>query len=587
MLPVGKVCEFSDRQSSRLKVNYINLLYWQMMRQEIETAIMSIVKELFGVETEVELARPDKQFGDFSTNIALTIARSVGQTPNQIAEQLAIKLKDVLADKIADITVVAPGFINLTLKDESLVKLLESKSSHSLKGQTVVIEYSDPNPFKPLHAGHLYTTLVGDTIARLIEHAGAKTVRINYNGDVGLHVAKSIWAIIKYFGEELPEKLQEISATERPNWLGDRYVEGNKAYLDNETAKTEINILNKRIYQLYSNNDHNSALAQLYFICRQWSYDYFQALYKQLQIIPFDRFLPESEVTPVGVAAVEEQIKNGVYQKSDGAIIFRGEDVGLHTRVFITAEGLPTYETKDVGLSLTKWHDYHFDQSVIITANEQAQYMAVVIASMKQFAAEPAERTRHLTHGIVRLKGGVKMSSRQGNIVTAQQILDSARSAGAETGTNPAEETILAAVKYSFSKNRIGADIIYDPQESIALEGNSGPYLQYAYARARSILSKTDEHLKPEYAQLEPAERMLLKKITEFPEVIDKAVFEMMPHYICTYLYELAQTFNTFYESNRVIGDPRQSLRLDLVNNYANTLRSGLELLGISTPERL
>jgi arginyl-tRNA synthetase len=300
--------------------------------------------------------------------------------------------------------------------------------------------------------------------------------------------------------------------------------------------------------------------------------------------------LPESEVTPIGVAAVEEQLVNGVYEKSDGAVVYHGENDGLHTRVFITAEGLPTYETKDVGLSLTKWRDYHYDQSIIITANEQAQYMAVVLASMKKFAAEPAERTRHLTHGVIRLKGGVKMSSRRGNIVSAQQILDSARQAGQATGTNPAEETILAAIKYSFAKNRIGADIIYDPEESIALEGNSGPYLQYAYARARSILSKADGgsgHTEAEYTQLEPTERALLSKITEFQEVIDKAVAELMPHHICTFLYELAQTFNNFYESNRVIGDTRQALRLDLVNNYAETLRSGLALLGISAPERL
>jgi len=561
-----------------------------MMRQELELSIKSAAKELFAVETAVELSRPDKRFGDYTTNIALTLARQVGQPPNQIAESLAAKLKVDLADKISDIAVAAPGFINFKLKDELLAQMLSNENAQPLKDQTVVIEYSDPNPFKPLHAGHLYTTLVGDMIARLVEHAGAKTVRINYSGDVGLHVAKSLWSMIKYFGGELPDMLQDIPEAERSNWMGERYVEGNAAYEEDETAKNEIVILNKRIYQLYTDNDHDSALARLYFTCRQWSYDYFQGLYQQLEVVPFDRYLPESEVTPVGVAAVEEQLVNGVYEKSDGAVVYHGENDGLHTRVFITAEGLPTYETKDVGLSLTKWRDYHYDQSIIITANEQAQYMAVVLASMKKFAAEPAERTRHLTHGVIRLKGGVKMSSRRGNIVSAQQILDSARQAGQATGTNPAEETILAAIKYSFAKNRIGADIIYDPEESIALEGNSGPYLQYAYARARSILSKADGgsgHTEAEYTQLEPTERALLSKITEFQEVIDKAVAELMPHHICTFLYELAQTFNNFYESNRVIGDTRQALRLDLVNNYAETLRSGLALLGISAPERL
>jgi arginyl-tRNA synthetase len=344
--------------------------------------------------------------------------------------------------------------------------------------------------------------------------------------------------------------------------------------------------VNKRVYQLHADSDHDSPFAQIYWAVRQWSYDYFATLYQQLEVVPFDRFIAESEVTQLGLQTVQEQTEKGVFEHSDGAIIFDGEKHGLHKRVFINSEGLPTYEAKDVGLSLTKWNDYHFDESIIITANEQAQYMQVVIAAIKQFAPEPAERTRHLTHGFVKLQGGVKMSSRKGNVVTALEILEAARAAGAATGTNPTEETILAAVKYAFAKNRIGGDIAYDPQESIALEGNSGPYLQYAHARARSILAKT-EAASAELTELEVGERSLLRKITEYIEVVDKAVAELMPHHICTYLYELAQTFNSFYEHNRVIDDERQAVRLGLVRHYADTLRHGLELLGIAAPERM
>ncbi|HXR49419.1 MAG TPA: arginine--tRNA ligase, partial [Verrucomicrobiae bacterium] len=350
--------------------------------------------------------------------------------------------------------------------------------------------------------------------------------------------------------------------------------------------------------------------AQIYWTCRQWSYDYFAELYRQLQVTPFDRFIPESEVTPLGVQTVTEQLEKGVFTRSDGAIVFPGEDFGLHTRVFINSHGLPTYETKDIGLSLTKWRDYHFDESIIITANEQEQYMQVVVAALKQFEPEPAQRTRHLTHGIVKLQGGVKMSSRRGNVLTAIDLLDAARAAGAETGTNPSEETILAAVKYAFTKNRIGGDIIYDPKESIALEGNSGPYLQYAHARARSILGKAlaarhprkngdpvessrssfnwiPDQVGNDGILLEPAERSLVRKITEYTEVVEKATNELLPHYICTYLYELAQAFNSFYEHNRVIGDPREVARLTLVAHYADTLKNGLELLGITAPDKM
>jgi arginyl-tRNA synthetase len=565
------------------------------MKQEIEAAVATACKDLFDTDISADLTWPDEKFGDYATNVALQLAGKLANPPaggsREIAEQLAVKIRENLGPKASDVSVAGPGFLNIRLSDSALVTALDTAAGRPLSGKTVLVEYSDPNPFKPLHAGHLYTTLVGDTIARLIENAGAKTVRLNYGGDVGLHVGKSMWAIIKQLGGEQPDKLSAVAEAERPAWLGERYVEGNNAYEDEDPpaggAKAEIIRCNRRVYELQASGDHDSPFAQIYWTCRQWSYDYFEVLYGQLQVVPFTRYIPESEVTALGVRTVQEQLEKGVYQKSDGAVVFDGEKFGLHTRVFINSEGLPTYETKDVGLSLTKWNDYNFDESVIITANEQVQYMQVVIKSIEQFAPEPAQRTKHLTHGVVKMQGGVKMSSRKGNVVTALEILQAARDAGAETGTNPSEETTLAAVKYAFAKNRIGGDIAYDPKESIALAGNSGPYLQYAHARARSILAKAPAHKPAELSQLEPGERSLVRKLSEYNEVIDLATAELMPHYVCTYLYELAQEFNRFYEQNRVIGDPREATRLQLVERYVTTLKSGLELLGITAPSKM
>lgn len=553
------------------------------MKQELQQAIAALVHAEFGLDTQVELSRPDEQFGDYATNIALQLSKQVGKNPREIAETLASKLQH---EFVQAVSVAGPGFLNITLTDAALVSALDAPQAQPFAGKQVIVEYSDPNPFKPLHAGHLYTTLVGDTLARLIQHAGAQVTRLNYGGDVGLHVGKSMWAIINALGGELPEKLTDIPEAERPDWLGACYVAGNNAYEDDEAAKVEIVATNKRVYQLHEQNDHESPFAHIYWTCRQWSYDYFAQLYAQLQVVPFDRYIPESEVTPLGLKTVQEQQANGVFTESDGAVVFAGEAFDLHTRVFINREGLPTYETKDVGLSLTKWQDYHFDESIIITANEQAQYMQVVLAALKQFAPEPAERTRHLTHGVVKLQGGIKMSSRKGNVVTALEILDAARAAGQESGTNPSEDTILAAVKYAFAKNRIGGDIAYDPKESIALEGNSGPYLQYAHARARSILSKASQPAG-ELTDLTADERSLLRKIGGYHEAVALATNELLPHYICTYLYELAQRFNSFYEHNRVVGDAREAARVALVQRYADTLKSGLELLGITAPDTM
>jgi arginyl-tRNA synthetase len=563
------------------------------MKSELEARIAALVQELYDVAVVVELTRPEEQFGDYATNVAMQIVKQVGKNPREIGETLAGRLREEAT--LQSVEVAGPGFLNLMLSDAALVESLSVAAEEINAGKVIIVEYSDPNPFKPLHAGHLYTTLVGDAISRLVERSGAKTVRINFGGDVGLHAGKSMWAIVQWLGGERPEKLGEIPEAERPNWLGARYVEGNNAYEDDEAAKAEIVAYNKRVYGLHDNDDHDSPFARIYWTCREWSYRYFETLYEQLQVIPFDRYLPESEVTPLGLTTVREGIKRGIYVESDGAVVYHGdEEKGLHTRVFINREGIPTYETKDVGLSLTKWRDYHYDESIIITANEQAQYMQVVIASIREIEPEAANRTTHLTHGVVKLQGGVKMSSRKGNILSALDVLEAARTAAKAAQPDSSEETVLAAVKYAFLRNRIGGDIIYDPNESVALEGNSGPYLQYAHARARSILSKAssspDEGLAPLKLQgesLQPAERTLIRKLTEYPEVIMKATAELMPHHICTYLYELAQAFNRFYEDNRVIGDEREAFRLALVETYANTLRDGLTLLGIHAPNRM
>lgn len=532
------------------------------------------------VGAPVSVTRPEPQFGDFATNVAMQLAGQQGRSPREIAEDIANKLRQ--QPEITEVTVAGPGFINIHLSDTALLQALQAQPAQTLAGQTVLAEYSDPNPFKPLHAGHLYTTLVGDVLSRILEAAGAQVIRLNFGGDVGPHVAKSMWAIVQELGGEDPSKLTEVE--DRPRWLGERYVEGNNAYEDNPEAQAEIKEYNRRIYEIQATGDHESPLAQIYWTCRQWSYDYFAELYRQLQVKPFDRFIPESEVTPLGLATVQKELQNGVFTESDGAVVFPGEKYGLHTRVFINQQGLPTYEAKDVGLSLTKWQDYpDFTESIIITANEQAEYMRVVLAAIKQFAPEPAERTKHLTHGMVKLAGGVKMSSRKGNVVTALELLEAARQAAPEAS----EETILAAVKYALTKNRMGGDIAYDPCESIALEGNSGPYLQYAHARARSILAKLGDLQPLAEVTLEPDERVLVAKLGQFTEVVDLSIQELMPHHICTYLYELAQEFNRFYERNRVVDDPRQVVRAGLVLAYADTLHRGLDLLGIHAPERM
>ncbi len=548
--------------------------------------IVDVIKDLYDMDVEVTLARPEPQFGDYSTNVAMQLAGRLQQNPREVAEEIVGALKTL--GTFADAHVAGPGFINVLLSNDALVAEAEREPAKPLAGKVVVAEYSDPNPFKVLHAGHLYTTIVGDSIARLVEAAGASVHRVNFGGDVGLHVAKNMWATVKELGSIDAEKLDELEDDlhVRSAWLSARYVEGNDAYENDESAKAEIIELNKQLYQLIADNDHESSLAKLYWKARSWSYDYFKLFYDELGVVQFEKYYPESVTTPTGIETVNKGLENGVYERSDGAVVFKGEPYGLHTRVFINSEGLPTYETKDVGLIMQKWRDYSFDQSIIITGNDITEYMKVVQKSIEQFEPELVKRSVHLTHGNLKLAGGKKMSSRKGTVLLALDVLSAAREAQVSQHDEPDDQVSLGAVKYAFLSNRVGGDIVYDPETSVSLQGNSGPYLQYAHARARSILSKSARQAsRPE--TLTDEERALVQKLSHSAEVIERAAAELMPHLVCTYLYELAQVFNRFYEKSRIIDDEREPERLYLVERYTATLKSGLGLLGIDAPERL
>lgn len=560
--------------------------------EQLHAQLAKAITELYpSLDIKAELSRTDEQFGDYATNVALQLAGRLGRSPREIATELTNKLSDIAGDLVKDITIAGPGFINIRMSDEQLITTLKNATQKPqvYSGQKVVTEYSDPNPFKALHVGHLYTTLVGDVISRIIAATGGDVHRVNFGGDVGLHVAKSMWGILQELGGEHPDKLEAAAGDDlhsRSKWLSSCYIQGNTAYEADEAAKAEIVAVNKKVYEVHAQNDHESAFARIYWTCREWSYDYFKAFYNDLEVVPFEKYYPESVTTPTGIQTVQEQLNNGVYEESNGAVVFNGEKFGLHTRVFINSQGLPTYEAKDVGLIMQKWRDYAFDLSIIITGNDIVEYMKVVQKSIEQFMPELTKRSHHLAHGNVKMTGGIKMSSRKGNGLLAVDVLDAAMEAAREAGLDN-RQTTLAAVKYALLRSRIGGDIIYDPKESVSLEGNSGPYLQYAHARARSILAKAEGETLSMPDGLDAGERSLVRKMSEYPEIVERAAKELLPHHLCTYLYELAQVFNRFYEHNRVVGDERQAVRLQLVASYADVLRDGLGLLGIEAPDRL
>lgn len=567
------------------------------LKKKITLQIQSVVRQLFDVDIEVELTVPDAQFGDFSTNVAMQLAKTLDKSPRNIADEISHRLSD---DGVRN-EVAGPGFINIHVKNSVLAECItevldkgdDFGSNELYKDKIIVAEYSDLNAFKTAHAGHLYTTLVGDAISNLFEAAGATVQRTNFGGDVGLHVGKAMWAILRNIQNE-PAKLGSIPEIDRSSWVSARYIEGNDAYeSDDEEAKREIAECNRLAYQVHAENDHESVFAKVYWECRQWSYDGFEKLYDLLDIAKPEgsdlhfRYYPESETAPFGIALVEEGLRRGIFEKSDSAVVYKGEQDGLHTRVFMTSAGLPTYETKDLGLAERKWQDYHFDLSFMVTGNEIKEYMKVVLSALSHFRPEIAERTRHLTHGMVKLEGGLKMSSRKGTVVLPEEVLEAARLANKEVSDKDQPGTVLAAVKYAFLKQRLGGDIIYSPTDSVSTIGNSGPYLQYAHARARSIITKSNIKQPSSMADLDASEHSLAKKVLEFPDVVSEAVNDLMPHHVCTYLYELTQEFNRFYETSTVVGDERETQRIALLYAYTQVLANGLKLLGIQAPEKM
>lgn len=570
--------------------------------EEIRKQLAEIVKRLFGVEIEPEVTpAPEETGADYASNVAMKLAKEVHKNPREVASMLA----EAMSEGMFRVEVAGPGFLNFISPDEyydeKIAKMAADEgefiSLDEYSGKMVVAEFSDPNPFKVLHVGHLYTSVVGDSISRLLELAGAKVVRANFGGDVGLHVAKTLYALRKRAIESLT--IEEIAEC---------YVEGTRAYDEDEVAKEEITELNKIIYALAELGEEKCQerlelemvaedfgrstaeivqISGLYWQGRELSYEYFKDFYAQIGV-KFDKFYPESSVADRGLAEVREHV-GSVYEESEGAIVFRGDKVGLHTRVFINAQGVPTYEAKDVGLIFTKWDDWHFDESVVITGNEQTEYMKVVLASVKEYAPELTERTRHLTHGMVKLPGNVKMSSRKGNFLKAVDVIQMVRQELAQTSAN--DLITLAAIKYAFLKYKMGGDIVFDPKESVAVNGNSGVYLLYSAVRAKKILQKLGNNERGEQKDLDENERKfvrrLSKKLVQYSDVLGEAVGEKAPYKLCTYLYELAQEFSRFYEQVRVVGGGHEDVTEKYVRVYVGVMEQGLGLLGIEVPEEM
>ena len=465
-----------------------------MISDQIQKAVQSAVAELGMQAGEVVLEHPGElSRGDYATNVAMALAKKAVVKPKDLAEKIATAIRAQNIPEIAKVEVAGPGFINFYLSQTFLVSEIAKIVSlggqyglnKTLAGKTVMLEYTSPNLFKPLHIGNLVGNILGESLSRLLIASGAEVKRINYPSDIGLTVAKGVWGLQKTGGNP-----KDIKA------LGEAYRVGNTAYDEAGDEKKEIEVINKALYE-YS----NPTLTTLRKDGIATSLLHLEMLCKKLGT-KFDTQFFESQSALLGRDIVLANITNGIFEKSDGAVIYKGEVDGLHTRVFLNSHGLPTYEAKEVGLFKLKSEAYpNFDISITVTGNEQLDFFRVVFSAIKKVFKEETKGKvlRHVPNGFLTLTTG-KMSSRKGNVITGESLIETVqemvrekvKDRGFDVSTTEivAESVAIGAIKYSILRQQMGSNIIFDFEKSLSFEGDSGPYLQYTTVRARTVLAK-------------------------------------------------------------------------------------------------
>jgi len=552
------------------------------IRQVLKARLMAALTQC-GVEaSRVVIEHPaDITHGDYATGAALQYAKQAGMAPRALSEKIVAALGEISG--VSKIDIAGPGFINFHLAPAALAASIEEArkedmwgANKNLAGKKIMVEYTDPNPFKEFHIGHLMSNAIGESISRLVQFSGAEVKRANYQGDIGPHVAKAIWGLEKL-------GLDPSSAVS----LGKAYIEGSKAYEDDLKAKAEIDAINAKVY------DHSDVrIDDVYSKGRAASLEHFETIYAALGT-QFDYYFFESQTAQKGLELVRSHEE--VFSASDGAVVYKGEDEGLHTRVFITSKGLPTYETKELGLAVMKAETWNFDTSITVTANEQKEYFKVVQAAMRKLFPDIASKITHITHGMMRFAEG-KMSSRTGNVITGESLLtdlteaarERAKESRADNAETLAQNVAVAAIKYQILKQGSGKDIIFDRERALSLEGDSGPYLQYAHARTQQVLEKAKEQNVAAKTDSGAEPNEVSHLLHRFPEVVENATTLMEPHVLTNYLITLAAAFNSWYGREQILdGTPAAAHKVALTDAVRRTLKNGLWILGIPAPEKM
>jgi len=554
-----------------------------------EAIINLLKKEVLLKKDEIEKLieiPPSIEMGDYAFP-CFSLSKQFKKNPNQIAEELKNKIK--LPKQIEKIEVVGAYlnfFVDRKIFAEDLInEILKKKGDFGKRNFNLkrMVEFSQPNTHKAFHVGHIRGTSLGESLARIAEFFGEKVIRANYSGDTGMHIAKWIWCYKKYHSKE---KLKDDES-----WIASIYVDAVKRLSTNEKFQEEVGIINKKI-----ENKSDKEINELWKKTRQLSVNSWKKIYQELNT-KFDMHYFESDMEKRGKEITNELLKKGIAKKSDGAIIIDFEKYNLGVLVFLRRDGTILYAGKDLALAEEKAKK-KLDWYVYVVADEQNLYLKQIFKTLELMKFKEAKKFHHVSFGLVKLPEG-KMSPRTGeNILYSdflKEVMDFAKKRIKERTVKINKTELekralavsIAAIKYSMLKQGGNKNITFKKQDALNFEGDTGPYLLYSYARANSILKKIKSNKKLSIKNLNQIEIKLVKKLSQFPEVVLNAYKSFNPSLIANYSYHLAQIFNEFYHACPVIGSEQESFRLALVISFKKVLENSLNLLGIESLEEM
>lgn len=519
------------------------------------------------------LEKPPKEIDADLAMPCFSLAKEMKKNPTEIAKEVAGKL--VAKGLIKKIEAAGP-YVNFYADWKKLgllvMKDLVKKGS---KKEKIMIEFCHPNTHKAFHVGHVRNICLGEALSRILEYNGYKVMRVNYQGDVGPHVAKCLWGI---------ENLGLSPGKDKGRWLGQIYAKANSKIDGNEELEKEIARMSNELYK-----GRDKKLIQSWKKTRKWSLEYFDGIYKDFSV-RFDKLYFESEVFKRGAVIAKQLLKNKIAKMSEGAVIIDLKKYNLGVFIILKSDEDPLYSTKDLGLAELEFKEKP-DRLIHVVGSEQNLYFNQLFKTFEIMKNDWAKKSSHLSYGLVMLKTG-KISSREGTVVLYDDLIkEGVDKAGKEIKSrgvgniSNAKDIAMAAIKYAMLSRDNNKAIQFDWDHVLSFEGDSGPYLQYTYARANSILEKSKK--KPLLKTMDESWLGIVKKLAQFNEVAEASARDMKPHYLTNYLTELASLFNEFYHVHRVIGAKNEQALLAVVSAVKDVMGKGLELLGIKALKKM